>query len=85
MALPKVCSFRDKGVSCPSPPSSIVSVTDGGEEYMIAVICDDHKDQMEKWIKARKSLLKTQLRNPKFQDMKLVVTDCIRATNDNSP
>lgn len=85
MALPKVCSFRDKGVSCPMPPSSIVSVTDGVEEYMIAVICHDHKAQMEKWIKARESLLKTQLHNPKFQDMRLVVTDCIRNTYDNSP
>lgn len=84
VALPKVCSFRDKGAPCTLPPSYIVSITDGGEEYMIAVVCCDHKDQMEKQIEARQSLPKIQLPNPKFQEMRFVVTDCIRTTYDSS-
>lgn len=84
MALPKTCSFRDKDVDCPLPPSYIVSVGDNSEEYMIAVVCQDHKDQMEKRLKAMQSARKIPQGNAKFQDIKLVVTDCIRDTDDNS-
>ncbi|MGC1931310.1 MAG: hypothetical protein WA667_20255 [Candidatus Nitrosopolaris sp.] len=84
MALPKTCSFRDKDVDCPLPPSYIISVADNGEEYMIAVVCQDHRDQMEKWLKAMQSVRKIPQGKAKFQEVKLVVTDCIRDTDDNS-
>jgi hypothetical protein len=32
MTLPKRCSFRDKYLDCPLPPSYIISVTDNEEE-----------------------------------------------------
>jgi hypothetical protein len=84
MALPKTCSFRDKHLDCPLSPSYIISVTDNGEEYMIAVVCQDHRDQMKKWLKAMQSLRKIPQGKAKFQDIKLVVTDCIRDTADSS-
>jgi len=84
MVLPKTCSFRDKDVDCPLPPSYIVSVGDNSEEYMIAVVCQDHRDQMEMRLKAMQSARKIPQGNVKFQDIKLVVTDCIRDTEDNS-
>jgi hypothetical protein len=93
MTLPKRCSFRDKRdvlegsskhLDCPLPPSYIVSVTDNEEEYMIAVVCQDHRDQMEKWLKALQSLRKIPLGKTKFQDINLIVTDCIHDKTDNS-
>ena len=84
MALPKTCSFRDKDVDCPLPPSYLISVVNNGEEYMIAVVCQDHRDQMEKWLNVMQSVGKIPQGKAKFQEIKLVVTDCIRDTDDNS-
>jgi hypothetical protein len=84
MALPKTCSFRDKDVDCPLPPSYVVSIGDNSEEFMIAVVCQDHRDQVEKRLKAMQSAKKIPPGKTKFQDIKLVVTDCIRETGDNS-
>gem|GEM_PF-255948 len=83
MALPKTCSFRDNYIDCPLPPSYIISVVNNGEDYMIAVVCQDHRDQMEKWLKAMQSVGKIPQGNTKFEEIKLVVTDCIRDSNDN--
>ena len=83
MALPKTCSFRDNYIDCPLPPSYIISVVNNGEEYMIAVVCQDHRDQMGKWLKAMQSVGKIPQGNTKFEQIKLVVTDCIRDSNDN--
>jgi hypothetical protein len=84
MALPKTCSFRDKDDDCPLPPSYIVSVGDDIEEYMIAVVCQAHRDQMEKRLNALQSVRKIPQGKAKFQDIKLVVTDCIRDTDNDS-
>ena len=84
MALPKTCSFRDKDVDCPLPPSYIISVVNNREEYMIAVVCQDHRDQMEKWLNVMQSVGKIPQGKAKFQEIKLVVTDCIHDTDDNS-
>ena len=84
MALPKTCSFRANDDDCPLPPSYIVSVGDDSEEYMIAVVCQDHRDQMEKRLKAMQSVGKIPQGKAKFQDIKLVITDCIRDTDDDS-
>jgi hypothetical protein len=83
MALPKTCSFRDNYIDCPLPPSYIISVVNNGEEYMIAVVCQDHRDKMEEWLKAMQSVGKIPQGNIKFDEIKLVVTDCIRDSNDN--
>jgi hypothetical protein len=79
MTLPKRCSFRDNHLDCPLPPSYIVSVTDNEEEYMIAVVCKDHRDQMEKWL-----VRKIPQGKAKFQEIDLIVTDCIHDNTDNS-
>jgi hypothetical protein len=78
MALPKTCSFRDRDIDCTLPPSYIISVVSNGEEYMIAVVCQDHRDQMEKSLKAMQSVAKIPQGKARFQEIKLVVTDCIR-------
>jgi hypothetical protein len=47
MTLPRRCSIREKHLDCLLPPSYIISVTYDEKEYMIAVVCKDHRDQME--------------------------------------
>lgn len=84
MALPKTCSFRDKDVDCLLPPSYVISVINNGEEYMIAVVCQDHRDQTEKSLKAMQLVGKIPQGKAKFQEIKLVVTDCIRDSDDES-
>ena len=84
MTLPRKCSFRDEHLDCPLPPSYIISVTDNEEEYMIAVVCKDHRDQMEKWLKALQSLRKIPQGKAKFQEIDLIVTDCIHDNTDSS-
>ena len=97
MTLPRRCSFRDKRpvlgglptladnyLDCPLPPSYIVSVIDNEEEYMIAVVCQDHRDQMEEWIRDLQSLGKIPQGKAKFQEIDLIVTDCIRDSTDSS-
>jgi len=84
MTLPRRCSFRDKHLDCPLPPSYIISVTDNEEEYMIAVVCKDHRDQMEKRLKALQSLKRIPQGKAKFQEIDLIVTDCIRQSDEDS-
>jgi hypothetical protein len=84
MTLPRRCSFRDKYLDCPLPPSYIISVADNVEEYMIAVVCKDHRDQMEKRLKALQSLRKIPEGKAKFEEIDLIVTDCIRDSTDSS-
>ena len=84
MTLPRRCSFRYKYLDCPLPPSYIISVADNVEEYMIAVVCKDHRDQMEKRLKALQSLRKIPEGKAKFEEIDLIVTDCIRDSTDSS-
>jgi len=59
-------------------------VADNVEEYMIAVVCKDHRDQMEKRLKALQSLRKIPQGKAKFEEIDLIVTDCIRDSTDSS-
>ena len=47
MLLPETCSIKIDGRGCELPPSYVVSIEAKEGEYMIAVVCDDHKDGME--------------------------------------
>jgi hypothetical protein len=84
MALPKTCSFRDKDFDCPLPPSYIISVVNNGEEHMIAVVCQDHRNQMENWLNDMQSVGKIPRGKVKFQEIKLIVTDCVRDSDDDN-
>jgi hypothetical protein len=84
VTLPRKCSFRDKHLDCQLPPSYIISVTDNEEEYMIAVVCQDHRNQMEKWLKDLQSLRKIPQGKAKSQKIDLIVTNCINEKTDNS-
>jgi hypothetical protein len=55
-------------IDCPLPPSYIISVTDNEGEYMIAVVCKDHREQMEKWL-----VRKIPQGKAKFQEIHQIV------------
>ena len=40
--VPERCSISVKGRACTLPPSLIVSIISGDEEYMIGLVCSEH-------------------------------------------
>jgi len=49
---------------------------------MIAVVCHDHRDRMESRLKAMQSKSTIPQGKTKFQEIRMVVTDCINAAGD---
>jgi hypothetical protein len=81
--LPEHCSAKVDGQECQLPPSYVVSVKSHEGEYMLAVVCDDHKGG----IQSRLVALQKENRIPQgkihFQPVKAVVTDCVMGINDD--
>ena len=81
--LPDSCSARVDGVGCRLPPTHVVSVQSIDGEYMLAVVCDDHK----KGIESRLRALQDQERVPRgkihFQPIATVVTDCVTGIEED--
>lgn len=80
--LPHRCSYIDRGRDCPLSPSYIISIENDNDEYMIAVVCHDHRDRMESRLKAMQSKSTIPQGKTKFQEIRMVVTDCINAAGD---
>ncbi|MGI0049346.1 MAG: hypothetical protein ACREAW_07375 [Nitrososphaera sp.] len=83
MLLPEHCSAKVDGQECQLPPSYVVSVKSHEGDYMLAVVCDDHKSG----IQSRLAALQKENRIPQgkihFQPVKAVVTDCVMGINDD--
>jgi hypothetical protein len=81
--LPEHCSAKVDGVECELVPSFVVSVKSHEGEYMLAVVCDDHKNGIE----ARLVALQKERRVPRgkirFQPVKAVVTDCVTGMKED--
>lgn len=81
--MPEHCSAKVDGQECQLPPSYVVSVKSHEGEYMLAVVCDDHKSG----IQSRLVALQKENRIPQgkihFQPVKAVVTDCVMGINDD--
>lgn len=83
MLIPRHCSARVEGEQCWLAPSYVISVKSGDAEYMLAVVCEDHRSALEG------RLLKMQAANkiPRgmihFDPVKQVVTDCVIALNED--
>lgn len=81
--MPEHCSAKVDGQECQLPPSYVVSVKSHEGEYMLAVVCDDHKSG----IQFRLAALQKENRIPQgkihFQPVKAVVTDCVMGINDD--
>jgi hypothetical protein len=75
--LPDRCSIKDKNDDCPNPPSYVVSITHDSGEYMIGVVCEEHREYMEKHVNKMQDgneLIKGRIN---FVPLKPVGTDCV--------
>ena len=83
MLLPKSCSLKVNGNYCQVQPSHIVSITAQQGEYMIGVVCDDHRQEIQERLKALQVLEEVPMGNIKLQRIKMVMTDCIKGGDDD--
>jgi hypothetical protein len=75
--LPEHCSAKVEGEKCQLAPSFIISVKSHEGEYMLAVVCNDHKCALETRLVAMQEANKIPQGSIHFQSVKAVVTDCI--------
>lgn len=75
--LPEHCSARVEGEECQLAPSYIISVKSHEGEYMLAVVCNDHKSALETRLVAMQEANKIPQGSIHFQSVKAVVTDCV--------
>jgi hypothetical protein len=83
MLLPEHCSAKVDRVECQLAPSYVVSVKSHEGEFMLAVVCDDHKDGIE--IRLVEMQKEKRIRQGKiqFQPVKAVATDCLLGINED--
>jgi hypothetical protein len=75
--LPQHCSAKVEGEGCQLAPSYIISVKSHEGEYMLAVVCNDHKSTLETRLIAMQEANKIPQGSIHFQPIKAVVTDCV--------
>ncbi|HYX55466.1 MAG TPA: hypothetical protein VE818_04850 [Nitrososphaeraceae archaeon] len=63
--------------------SYIVSIASLTEDYMIGVVCNDHRNGLEERLKVMQSTGNVPAGDIKIQPVKIVSTDCIRGTDDD--
>src|ERR687888_445369 len=83
MLLPEHCSAKIDGQECQLAPSYVVSVKSHEGEYMLAVVCDDHKTGLEARLIAMQKEGKVPQGGIRFQPVKAVVTDCVMGMNED--
>ena len=59
------------------PPSFVVSVASESGEYMITVVCEEHRNAIEFKLKESQRVGKIPKGTIVFQPVKMVSTDCI--------
>jgi hypothetical protein len=83
MHLPEHCSAKVDGQECQLAPSYVVSVKSHEGEYMLAVVCEDHKNGLETRLVAMQKESKVPQGKIRFQLVKAVVTDCVMGLNED--
>jgi hypothetical protein len=81
--LPEHCSAKVEGEECQLAPSYIISVKSHEGEYMIAVVCNDHKCALETRLVAMQEANKIPQGSIHFQPVKAVVTDCVTGIDED--
>lgn len=76
------CSISVNGLECKLPPSNIVSIISGNEEYMIGLVCSDHINLMRAKVLSMQKSGKIGSGKIGFQRIKQVMTECILNQND---
>jgi hypothetical protein len=83
MLLPEQCSTKVGGEKCQLPPSYVISVKSSKGEYLLAVVCYDHKSSIEKRLVAMQEGGKIPRGNIHFEPIKAVATDCVVGNNED--
>jgi hypothetical protein len=83
MLLPEHCSIKVDGQECQLAPSYVVSVAAHDGEYMLAVVCDDHRAAMEGRLREMQKASKIPQGRIVFQPVKMVTTDCVTGANED--
>jgi hypothetical protein len=81
--LPDHCSIRANEKACLLPPSYVVSVASEEGEYMLAVVCDDHRTDLEEKLTAMQKTEKIPKGRIRFESVKAVTTDCVMGINED--
>jgi hypothetical protein len=83
MLLPEHCSAKFDRVECQLAPSYVVSVKSHEGEFMLAVVCDDHKDGIEIRLVEMQKQKRIRQGKIQFQPVKAVATDCLMGINED--
>jgi hypothetical protein len=83
MLFPEHCSAQVEGEECQLAPSYVISVKSDEGEYMLAVVCNDHKSALEARLVAMQKANKIPQGSIRFQPVKAVVTDCVTGINED--
>ena len=75
--VPERCSISVEGRACALPPSLIVSIISGDEEYMIGLVCSGHVMLMKTKALSMQNSGELGMGKIKFQKIKPVMTDCV--------
>jgi hypothetical protein len=81
--LPEHCSAKVEGEECQLAPSYIISVKSHEGEYMLALVCNDHKCALEMRLVAMQEANKIPQGSIHFQPVKAVVTDCVTGIDED--
>jgi hypothetical protein len=81
--LPEHCSAKIDGEKCQLAPSYVISAKSHESEYMLAVVCDNHKSTLEARLVAMQRANKIPQGTIHFQPIKAVVTDCVTGINED--
>lgn len=83
MLLPEKCSIKVEGQPCQLPPAYVVSVSSEKGEYMLAVVCDDHRAALGQRLAGMQKQGKVPGGTINFDSVKSVATDCIVGINED--
>jgi len=81
--LPEHCSIKVEGEGCQLPPSFVVSVDSDDGEYMLAVVCEDHRTILEERLMEMQKAEKIRKGKIKFESVRTVVTDCVMGLGED--
>jgi hypothetical protein len=81
--LPEKCSIKVEGVPCQLAPSYVVSIASDHGEYMLAVVCDEHKDVLQGKLASMQNEAKVPSGKIKFESVRTVTTDCVVGMNED--
>lgn len=83
MLLPETCSVKIDSVGCEIPPTFVVSIQSKEGEYMVAVVCDDHRDGLENRLGDMQRAGRVPAGRVHFQQIKMVATDCVTGIEED--